>query len=150
MGTATGDRMRVDGDTGGGPARRPGPAAGAGDVVATVRDPRSPLRLAPLLLLALAAVATDGMAAGVCPPRAGLPATQVEVFDGDPAELASLAPDDEDGGPAVYRVGYVYRQGRHVTIRCHYGGKTIDVPLVQPVATCRSTGDDRHPQVACE
>ena len=98
------------------------------------------------LLSACAAADGKPAPAGVCPLRAQAWPSQIDVFDGDPAEQALLAPDD---GANAYAVKGVYDQGRTVTIRCHYGKDAIDVKLTTPVSVCRYSGDDAHPQVAC-
>lgn len=88
---------------------------------------------------------------GVCPLHAGAMPSQIDVYDGDPSEQAILAPDDSAGpGANTYTVKDVYAQGRIVTIRCHYGRDAVDVPLPRPVAACRFSGDERHPQLACK
>jgi len=102
------------------------------------------------LLSACAGADAKPAVAGVCPLRAQAWASQIDVFDGDPAEQALLAPDDDRSGANTYSVKGVYDQGRMVTIRCHYGKESIDVKLAAPVATCRYSGDDAHPQVACK
>jgi hypothetical protein len=100
------------------------------------------------LLSACAAADVKSAPPGVCPLRAQAWPNQIDVFDGDPAEQALLAPDD--GADAnTYAVKGVYDQGRTVTIRCHYGKEAIDVKLTTPVSVCRYSGDDAHPQVAC-
>ena len=60
-------------------------------------------------------------ATGVCPPRPGAAVTQIDIFDGDPAERAYLAPDDAMAGTNIYSVKSVYDAGRMLTVRCHYG-----------------------------
>jgi hypothetical protein len=101
------------------------------------------------LLSACAAADGKPVAAGVCPLRAQAWPSQIDVFDGDPAEQALLAPDDDGAGANTYTVKGVYDQHRTVTIRCHYGKEAIDVKLAAPVSVCRYSGDDAHPQVSC-
>jgi len=114
-----------------------------------------PRRLAFLTLaVTLSACATEPApqpaAAGVCPLRAGAWPSQIDVFDGDPSEQVLLAPDDDKAGANTYTVTEVYAQGRTVTIRCHYGKEAVDVKQTAPVAACRYSGDDKHPQLACK
>lgn len=106
------------------------------------------------VVAACLATASVGAAAkratGVCPVRPNAPVTQIEIFDGDPAEQASLAPDDDTtGGKAVYSVKSVYEAGRVLTIRCHYGEATADIRLPSPVSRCKLTGGDSRPMLAC-
>ncbi len=86
----------------------------------------------------------------VCPVRPGPAVSQIEIFDGDPAELVSLAPDDDAKGANTYAVAGVYDQGRYLTIRCHYGNASLDVRLPTRVAQCRFSGGDAHPKLACK
>jgi hypothetical protein len=39
--------------------------------------------------------------------------------------------------------------GRTRAIRCHYGHDAVDVKLSKPIASCRLSGDNHHPQIAC-
>lgn len=87
---------------------------------------------------------------GVCPSRAGASPTQIDVFDGDPAEQVFLAPDDDRQGANTYTVKPIYAQGRTVTIRCHYGKSSVDVKLVKPVAVCRYSEAGGRPQIVCK
>lgn len=87
---------------------------------------------------------------GVCPLRAGAAPSQIDVFDGDPAELVILAPDDDRQGASTYTVKPIYTQGRTVTIRCHYGKASVDVKLVQPVTACRYSEAGGRPQMVCK
>ncbi|MEP6502878.1 MAG: STY0301 family protein [Betaproteobacteria bacterium] len=105
---------------------------------------------AMLSACAAAAASPTPAAAGVCALRAGASPSQIDVFDGDPAEQAILAPDDDGPGANTYTVGGVYAQGRSVTIRCHYGREAVDVKLTKPVSACRYSGDDRAAQIACK
>lgn len=107
---------------------------------------------AALLTACAGAGASPNPAAdGVCPLHAGAAPSQIDVYDGDPSEQAILAPDDSAGaGANTYTVKQVYAEGRVVTIRCHYGHDAVDVKLSHPVAACRFSGDERHPQLACK
>lgn len=86
----------------------------------------------------------------VCAVHPGSHATRIEIFDGDPADLASLAPDDDRTAPNTYTVKGVYAQGRHVTVRCRYGRTSQDVVLTAPVTRCQYAGGDAHPTLVCQ
>ncbi len=88
-------------------------------------------------------------AQGVCPVRPQAVVTQIDLFDGDPADQALLAPDDDRRGSNTYSVKSVYDAGRSLTIRCHYGDASTDVKLVKPVTTCTYSGGDAHPALTC-
>ena len=88
-------------------------------------------------------------AASVCPARTGATVSQIDLFDGDPADQALLAPDDDQKGQNTYSVKSVYDAGRTLTIRCHYGASSEDVKLVKPVSRCTYSGGDKHPALAC-
>ena len=106
--------------------------------------------LAGLLSAAAAADAKPkAPAPGVCPLRAGAWPSQIDVFDGDPAEQVQLAPDDEQARVGTYQVDGVYAQGRTVTIRCQFGPQAVDVKLTKPVKRCRDSGDAPHAQIVC-
>jgi hypothetical protein len=86
----------------------------------------------------------------VCPVRPEAPVTRIDIFDGDPAELAALAPDDEQSAPDTYTVSGIYAQGRHVTVRCHYGKASQDIALTAPVSRCQFSGADTQPALVCK
>jgi len=88
---------------------------------------------------------------GVCPMHAGAAVTQIDLFDGDPAEEAYLAPDADDGkGQSVYTLKPIYDEGRTVTIRCHYGSAAAeDVKLTKPVARCVYSEGHGGPLLRC-
>jgi hypothetical protein len=113
-----------------------------------------PTRLAWAAACCLVSACAGAGAAGgvnsVCPVRAGAAVTQIDVFDGDPADLAYLAPDDERKAPGTYTVKGIYDQGRYVTIRCHYGADSVDVKLADRVERCRFSGGDAHPALSCK
>ena len=88
-------------------------------------------------------------AASVCPAHAGAAVSQIDLFDGDPADQALLAPDDDQKGQDTYSVKSVYDAGRTLTIRCHYGTDSEDVKLAKPVAQCKYAGD-KHPALTCK
>ena len=85
----------------------------------------------------------------VCPVRPGAPVSQIDLFDGDPADQALLAPDDDKKGSNTYSVKSVYDAGRSLTIRCHYGEASTDVKLVKPVTTCTYSEAAAHPALSC-
>ncbi len=71
----------------------------------------------------------------VCPVHGKNKVKQIDIFDGDPKELAYLAPDDDASN--TYTVSSVYEHGNVVTVRCKYSnGKVIDVPLTRVVDKC--------------
>jgi hypothetical protein len=86
----------------------------------------------------------------VCPMHAGAPVTQIDLFDGDPADQALLAPDDDKAGANTYSVKPVYDAGRVLTIRCHRGAASEDVKLTKPVAQCRYVEPGGHPALTCK
>jgi hypothetical protein len=108
-------------------------------------------RVSCVTFAALATACADAAppAASVCPARPDAAVTQIDLFDGDPADQAQLAPDDDRAGTNTYSVKGVYDAGRTLTIRCHYGHATTDVKLAKPVAQCRYSGD-AHPALACK
>lgn len=105
---------------------------------------------AGFMVTACAAAKTTHGSNSVCAVHPGAPVTQIDIFDGDPAELAFLAPDDDQKASNTYTVKGVYAQGRHVTVRCHYGKTSEDVVLKNPVSRCQYSGDDAHPALACK
>jgi hypothetical protein len=86
----------------------------------------------------------------VCPARANAAVTQIDLFDGDPADQALLAPDDDKAGANTYSVKPVYDAGRVLTIRCHRGAASEDVKLAKPVAQCRYVEPGGHPALTCK
>lgn len=85
----------------------------------------------------------------VCAVRHDAEVTHIDIFDGDPAELVSLAPDDDRNTPNTYTVKDIYAQGRHVTVRCHYGKTSLDVILRNQISRCEFSGGDAHPAMVC-
>jgi hypothetical protein len=76
--------------------------------------------------------------------HAGEGLSRVSVFDGPPAEMADLVPDNEKTvrGATVssWDVSSVYRAGRIVHASCRYGkGAPVVVALTTPVRVCRLT-----------
>lgn len=73
----------------------------------------------------------------VCPIRPSHPLRYVDVFDGEPAELATLVPGLAKESYGYWLLGYVYDAGRFVTIRCKYADKqTLDVKLANRINRC--------------
>lgn len=105
--------------------------------------------VAGLLLTVGASAHVAPSSMSICAVHADAKVTQIEIFDGDPADLASLAPDDPQNAPNTYAVKGVYDQGRHVTVRCHYGTTFDDVVLTTPVSSCRFSGGAAHPMLVC-
>lgn len=76
-------------------------------------------------------------AADVCPANGHSPLRSVDVFDGSPAELASLVPDLANERSGYWQLGYVYDAGRFVSVRCKYAdGSTAEQKLIHKVARC--------------
>src|ERR1700761_255234 len=72
-----------------------------------------------------------------CQDKPGTALKYVEVYDGPPEELASLAPDDEGKNSGIYTLGNIYQDGRFVVIRCKYAdGTSADVQLPK-VESCK-------------
>ena len=89
------------------------------------------------LLLCLASGSSVLAASPVCPIRQNQPLRYVDVFDGEPADLATLEPDVAKARYGHWVLGYIYDEGRFVTIRCKYADKqTQDVKLVKRVERC--------------
>lgn len=81
-------------------------------------------------------------AADVCPAHGKSPLRSVDVFDGSPAELASLVPDEAHERSGYWELGYVYDAGRFVSVRCRYAdGSSVEEKLVRKVARCDYTVD---------
>jgi hypothetical protein len=92
-----------------------------------------------ILILGSAIYFARANAENVCHTRPGDNIQQIDIFDGKPEELAYLAPDDEKAAPNIYTLGYIYDQGRVVTIRCKYNsGFVADVELKGRVTQCKS------------
>jgi hypothetical protein len=102
--------------------------------------------------MATACAGADALepATSVCPVRAGARVSQIDIFDGDPAELAFLAPDDENKAPNTYTVKSIYDEGRYVTVRCHYGPTLVVVQLAKRIARCTFSGGDTRPALTCK
>lgn len=113
-----------------------------------LRSNSSALLMAAGLSFPLTVLATPSKE--TCPVRSNDRIVQVAIFDGDPAELAFLGPDDEER-PNVYTVGGIYDQGRYVTIRCHYvGGAALDIPLKRRVQQCIYAQHKSNVNFACK
>jgi len=95
---------------------------------------------AALLISALSGGLAFAKNTHVCPLRMDDPVTSIDVFDGSPDEQAFLAPDREVNNVDTFSLGYVYQDGRTVTIRCKYGsGFVADVALRSRVNSCIAT-----------
>ena len=129
------------------PAKPAAPIAMASPSTRTRRSRR--LACVAATCLATACVGAAARQAGVCPPRPGAAVSQIDIFDGDPAERAYLAPDDAMAGTNIYSVKSVYDAGRMLTVRCHYGEATADIRLTSPVSRCKLSGGDSRPVLAC-
>jgi len=71
----------------------------------------------------------------VCPTRSHNVVKQIDIFDGDPKDLAYLAPDDDASN--TYTFSGIYEQGRVVTVRCKYkNGDVVDIPLAATIDQC--------------
>jgi hypothetical protein len=91
-----------------------------------------------ILPIALAFACGIGHAAGaeVCAAKSQA-LRSVTVFDGPPAEQASLVPDQEGKSGSSWELGYVYDAGRTVWVRCQYAdGTSADVQLSAKVGKC--------------
>ena len=85
----------------------------------------------------LVASAQPALAAEACPAREGQPLRYVDVFDGSPEEMATLVPDRAAKTSGYWQLGYVYADGRFVTLRCKYAdGQARDVKLTNKIARC--------------
>lgn len=94
--------------------------------------------LAVIAISTIAGYASVSSATEVCPARREQALRYVDVFDGDPAEMASLVPNETTDTKGYWDLGYVYDQGRVVTVRCKYADKEIrDVKLSERVSRCR-------------
>lgn len=94
-------------------------------------------RMLSISLIAMASVCGIGHAIGaeVCAAKPAL--RNVTVFDGPPAELASLVPDEGGDTGGSWELGYVYDAGRTVWVRCQYAdGTSADVQLSAKVGKC--------------
>ena len=73
----------------------------------------------------------------VCPERIKDPLRYVDVFDGEPAELATLEPDLAKENHGNWLLGYIYDEGRFVTVRCKYSRREIlDVKITKRINRC--------------
>ncbi|ABM32091.1 hypothetical protein QRO11_16190 [Paracidovorax citrulli] len=89
------------------------------------------------LLLCLIGCSTVLAAPPVCPIRQNQPLRYVDVFDGEPSGLATLEPDVAKKRYGHWVLGYIYDEGRFVTMRCKYADKqTHDVKLASRVEQC--------------
>ncbi|BCQ26996.1 hypothetical protein NK8_51850 (plasmid) [Caballeronia sp. NK8] len=78
-----------------------------------------------------------------CPAVSGTHLRYVQVFDGKPEEKVSLIAEHGDNREGYWKLGYVYDQGRSVTVQCVYANKeTRDIAIPERVDTCRYQIDD--------
>jgi hypothetical protein len=96
-------------------------------------------RLTAILLAALLFQgSTQAAEISPCAARPGTFLKYVEIFDGPPEELASLAPDESGKNSATFVLGDLYAAGRFAIVRCKYAdGKTVDVKLTAKVESCK-------------
>jgi hypothetical protein len=74
----------------------------------------------------------------VCPRLPGTRELYVQVFDGKPEELVSLMADHGDDRHGYWKLGYVYDEGRSVTVQCVYANEERrDITLKRRVDMCR-------------
>ncbi|HEI8868010.1 STY0301 family protein [Serratia sp. AKBS12] len=76
-----------------------------------------------------------------CPRQENNPLTSLEVYNGTPAEMFSLAPDPKDQNNGTWGdLETVYRQARKITVACGYqNGLLLNVEINNPVTSCSST-----------
>lgn len=90
-----------------------------------------------LLSVTMGCVSVSG-AKGVCPDRVHEKVRQISIFDGNPDELAYLAPDDDEKASNTYSLGYIYEKGNIVTIRCTYGsGFVFNISMRNKINRCK-------------
>ncbi|WP_081483727.1 STY0301 family protein [Paracidovorax oryzae] len=88
-------------------------------------------------LLCLSGWSSVFAAPPVCPIRQDQPLRYIDVFDGEPSDLATLEPDVAKERYGHWVLGYIYDKGRFPTIRCKYADKqTHDVKLAKRVEQC--------------
>ncbi len=109
--------------------------------------------LLPALILAATQAAPAPPAA--CPAAVGgVGLKSFEVFDGPIAENVILAPTGsrKRGRTTIddYAVDNVYREGRKLTLRCHYGPRvTRTVPIARAVKLCQSESLGNRTTLSC-
>ncbi|MDS9991353.1 hypothetical protein PNQ69_01080 [Xanthomonas sp. A2111] len=97
------------------------------------------------LLLCLVGWSSALAAPSVCPIRQNQPLRSVDAFDGEPQDLATLEPDVAKERYGHWVLGYIYDEGRFVTMRCRYADKqTHDVKLANRVEQCSYSIDARN------
>ncbi|WP_267094767.1 STY0301 family protein [Xanthomonas sacchari] len=97
------------------------------------------------LLLCLFAWSTVLAAPSVCPIRQDQPLRSIDAFDGEPQDLATLEPDVAKERYGHWVLGYIYDEGRFVTVRCRYADKqTHDVKLANRVEQCSYSINAKH------
>ncbi len=104
------------------------------------------------LMTVLACGLNTANAKGVCAKRGNEKVQQIDIFDGDPSELAFLAPDDDQTAPNTYTLNYIYDKGGIVTIRCKYDSGFVNVvQLKNKVRQCKfSKNKAGQPNLVCK
>jgi hypothetical protein len=97
---------------------------------------------------------------GKCPAYQGKSAlTTVDLFDGPPEQKADLVPDKSTGsmerGYALWKVGYIFTQGRTLYVVCSYSGsdsKPVTIKVAKKVHSCvfRAYGKARPAELNCK
>lgn len=74
----------------------------------------------------------------ICPNEGHNKLVSIDIFDGNPNELADLVAQQTSITSGYFDLGYIYKAGRYVTVRCDYeDGVQRDKVLHMPVKICR-------------
>ncbi|MDR5837713.1 STY0301 family protein [Caballeronia sp. LZ034LL] len=93
-------------------------------------------------MCACAAASPVGAAQLSCPVLPDTRERHVQLFDGAPSEQVSLIADQGDARRGSWKVGYVYDQGRALTLQCVYANRaTRDIAIPGRVDVCRYRTD---------
>jgi hypothetical protein len=85
---------------------------------------------------------SQGKAEQSCPVREKTQLDSVDLFDGDPKELAYLVPDEIGTEKGIWNVSHIYDAKRQVTLRCKFSdGSVQDLHQVSPVTQCSYSRD---------
>ncbi|MDR5781808.1 hypothetical protein QCE63_20625 [Caballeronia sp. LZ065] len=77
-----------------------------------------------------------------CPVLPDTHERYVQLFDGAPGEQVSLVADQWDDHRGSWKVGYVYDQGRSLTLQCVYANQAMrDIAIPGRVDVCRYRTD---------
>ncbi|MDO7842525.1 STY0301 family protein [Sphingomonas immobilis] len=111
--------------------------------------------LAPLLVCTACAADAKGPAPQCPAVLHGAALKSVSVFDGPFAEMADLVPDGgrktKAGRVDTWDLGYVYKAGRHVFLRCDYGKpQPVEIKLTVPVKACALTQGAKAKSLSCK